>query len=454
MKKNKFLYSIIGLFLLLLVSCQKEVLDQAPQANLDDATALNNRFGVDAAILGIYDAMQSNSYYGTNFTIIGDMAADNLAHVGTFPSFAQIKNRAILADNVDITNLWNLIYQGVNRANNVIEAAPKIQDPAFNVNRAVGEARFLRALFFFDLLRSFGGVPLILQPTRTPDPSVLNVKRNTEAEVYAQILEDLNFAEQNLADINLGRATKWAATALKTRVFLYQKNFQGVVTSATQIVASNRFGLIPNYRSLYEAKNSAPESMFELQYDNVDNNTLTFYHWPTGLGGRNEVRPTGAGSTLPTIYEANDLRRAATVAQAGTIINGAAITTGLGIKYFRISGRDDNVILIRYAEVLLNHAEALIELDRSAEAVPFINLIRRRAGLPDLASGLSQTEMRLAVERERRVELALEGHRWFDLKRNNRLQAVLGVANPNAALFPIPFRETINNPNITQNPGY
>lgn len=451
--KNRFFYTIIGALFILLMGCQKEVLNQAPQASLDDQVALNNRFGVDAALLGIYDALQSNNYYGTNFTIFSDLAADNLAHVGTFPTFAQVKNRAILTDNVNITNLWSSLYSGINRANNVIEAAPKIQDPAFNNNRAIGEARFLRALLYFDLVRSFGGVPVIVQPTRSPEPAILNVRRGTEAEVYAQILEDLNFAEQNLPDAQANRATRWAATALKTRVFLYQRNYQGVVSSAAQIAASNRFNLVANYRAIYEAKNSAPEAMFEIEYNNVDGNSMAFHNWTTALGGRNEVRPTGAGSTLPTAYETGDLRRDATIAQAGRIIDGRAITAGLGIKYFRITNGDDNIIVIRYAEVLLNQAEALIELGRMADAVPLINQIRTRAGLPNITAG-TQDEMRLVVERERRVELALEGHRWFDLKRTGRLQAVLGLTNPNAALWPIPFRETTNNPNMTQNPGY
>lgn len=451
--KNKFLY-FLGLLLLFLTSCQKEVLDQVPQASLDDKVALNNRFGVEAAILGIYDALQSGNYYGIRLPIFADMAADNLAHVGTFPSFAQIKNRAILTDNVEVTNMWAVIYEGINRANNVIEAAPKIQDPAFNSNRAIAEARFLRALFYFDLVRWWGGVPLVLQPTRTPDPAVLNVRRNSEAEVYAQVIEDLNFAEQNLPDVQANRATKWAAIALKSRVYLYQKNYQGVIASADQVVKSNRFNLVSNYRTLFETKNAAPESIFEIDFNSVDGNSMAFFNWPTSLGGRNEVRPTGAGSTLPTAYEANDARRAATIAQAGTVIDGRTILTGLGIKYFRIANGDDNIIVLRYAEVLLNYAEALVELNRTAEALPFINQIRRRAGLAELSASLSQDEMRLAVERERRVELALEGHRWFDLKRTGRLQAVLGLTNPNAALWPIPFRETTNNPNMTQNPGY
>jgi hypothetical protein len=451
--KNKFFY-LIGLFLILLTSCQQEVLDQAPQASLDDQVALNNRFGIDAGILGIYDAVQSGNYYGIRLPIFGDMAADNLAHVGTFPSFAQIKNRAILTDNAEVVNMWSVIYSGINRANNVIDAASKIQDPAFNANRALGEARFLRALFYFDLVRLWGGVPIVLEPTRSPDPAVLNVRRNTETEVYAQIISDLNFAEQNLPDAQTNRATRWAATALKSRVFLYQRNFQGVVASAEQVIRSNRFGLVANYRSLYEAKNSSLESIFELDFNNVDQNSMAFFNWPASIGGRNEVRPTGAGSTLPNAYEANDVRRAATIAQAGTVIEGRTILAGLGIKYFRIANGDDNVIVIRHAEVLLNYAEALVELGRTSDALPVINQIRRRAGLPELSSALSQDEMRLAVERERRVELALEGHRWFDLKRTGRLQAVLGLNNPNAALWPIPFRETTNNPNMTQNPGY
>ncbi|MCU0450631.1 MAG: RagB/SusD family nutrient uptake outer membrane protein [Bernardetiaceae bacterium] len=453
--KNKFIYLLSVGVLWVASACQNEVLDQQPQAALANEVALNDRFGVNAGLLGIYDALQNASYYGTRWHIFGDMAADNLAHVGTFPSFAQIKNRAILPDNAEIVNGWSVIYSGINRANNVIAAAPRIQDPAFNNNQALGEARFLRALMYFDLVRTWGGVPLVLEPTTSPNPDVLNVRRATEQEVYRQVIEDLTFAEQNLPDVRPGRATRWAATALKSRVYLYTRNFQEAVNSAELIARSNRFGLVPNYRSLYETKNSAPEALLELDFNSVDQGSMAFFNWPAAIGGRNEVSPTGAGSTLPNAYEAGDLRRNASIAPTGgVIIDGRSIPAGRNIKYFRIGNGDDNIIILRYAEVLLNRAEALVELNRVDDALVFVNQVRRRAGLADLASGLSQADARLAVERERRVELALEGHRWWDLKRTGRLQAVLGVNNTNAFVWPIPLRETINNPNMQQNPGY
>jgi starch-binding outer membrane protein, SusD/RagB family len=453
MKKKLFsikyaLFLAVGLF-----SCTR-ILEQAPQASLDTNSALNDRFGVEAGMLGIYDAMQSANYYGVRFPIFGDMWADNLAHIGTFPSFGQIKNRAILPDNAEVTNMWSIIYNGINRANNIIAAAPRIQDPAFSNNQAVAEARFLRGLFYFDLARLWGGVPIVLEPTNSPEPLLLNVARNTEQEVYRQVVEDLTFAEQNLPEVRLGRATRWAATAMLGRVQLYQRNYQTALDASQRVIASPRFGLVANYRAIYETKQAGPEAIFELDFNNVDQTSMAFFNWPAAIGGRNEVSPTGAGSTLPAAYETGDARRDATIAPAGTILNGVAVPSGRNIKYFRIANGDDNVIIIRFGEVLLNAAEALNELGRTADAIPLINRIRTRARLPELATSLTQAEVRLALERERRVELALEGHRWFDLKRTGRLQAILNLNNANFFVWPIPLRETINNPRMQQNPGY
>ncbi|MFM7454660.1 MAG: RagB/SusD family nutrient uptake outer membrane protein, partial [Cyanobium sp.] len=177
MNKLKFLLLAVGM--VSIVSCSK-VLDQQPQASLSPETAFSTRTGVEAGLLGIYDGFQSGDHYGLAIWIYADLYADNLSHTGTFPTFAQMANKQLLADNTNIGAMWNRIYNTINRANNVIVQAEKLNDPAFNKIAAIGEARALRAIAYFDLLRFFGGttggygktggvgVPLFTLPTLSP----------------------------------------------------------------------------------------------------------------------------------------------------------------------------------------------------------------------------------------------------------------------------------------------
>ena len=216
-------------------SCSK-ILDQQPQSSLDAATAYTTRQGVEAGLLGSYNTLQSGNYYGLRFWALGDLETDILQHTGTFPSFAQFSNRALLSDNTEITNMWATIYNGINRVNNIIAAAPLITDPAFNANQAVAEARFLRGLFYFDLIRGFGGsangynkgsglgVPLFIKPTLTPGDAAPK-PRSTEAEIYTQIVSDIDFAIANLpVTAANGRANVNVATSIKARLELYREN--------------------------------------------------------------------------------------------------------------------------------------------------------------------------------------------------------------------------------------
>jgi hypothetical protein len=348
--------------------------------------------------------------------------------------------------------MWHTLYRGIDRANNVLDKVPAIEDPAFTDKaRIIAEARFLRALHYFDLVRLWGGVPLILAPTTLADQS-LNVSRASVGEVYQQILADLDAAEPDLPEAASGRATKSAVKALKSRIALFRGDYPTAGALAAEIVASNRFSLVPNYRALFDTKNSA-ESIFEVQFDNVNGNSLAFYNYPVTLGGRNEVGPRGLGSTLEAAYEPGDLRKNASISPGGLVVDGRTIPAGVNIKYYRPGTGEDNVHLIRFAEVLLTHAEALARQGQLTESLVSLNKVRTRAGLEELETE-NQQELIDAILKERRVELAMEGHRWFDLVRTGQAQTVLGITDANKLLFPIPQRELINNPNMEQNPGY
>ncbi len=458
-------FPIIFAFVLLTGSACNKILEQEPQGALDANTAFTTRQGVEAGLIGIYDALQSGNYYGLRYQAFADMGADNINHTGTFPSFAQIFNKQILADNVELNNMWNTIYNGINRANNIIASAENLEDPAFNKQNAIAEARFLRALMYHDLLRYFGGsatgynkgngvgVPLFTAPTLTPsdaDPK----ERATEAEVITQIKSDIDFAVANLTGTNVARATARAARMLKARVELYNEEFAAAEATATEVLSvyagATLGGLAPDYRSLWAVKNVAPESVFELPFAIDDANSIAFFYFPGANGGRNEITSSPG---LANAHEAGDLRKAVNV----TVLDNTSvprIPANKTLKAFRVAG-DDNVIVMRLAELYLIRAEARARKASPdlAGAAADINIVRQRAGL-DPITPASAEETVLAVERERRVELAHEGHRWFDLRRYNKI-ASLGINEAFRALYPIPLREVQTSGGIVeQNDGY
>jgi hypothetical protein len=270
------------------------------------------------------------------------------------------------------------------------------------------------------------------------------VPRNTAAEVYAQIEQDLEEAATLLpAARNVGRATQPAANALLARVYLDEGKNTQARDKATSVIANASFSLVANYRDLFTNKNSS-ESIFELQYSINNQNSLAFWFFPQALGGRYGFAPSPA---LFNAYEANDRRRDASIAVSGN--------SRYGNKWYRIANGDDNVIVVRLAEMYLIRAEANARLGAAADVVRAdINVVRARAGLAALPTTVtSQTALLDAILQERRVELAMEGFRFFDLRRYGRAQSVLAIA-ADKLLLPIPQIEIDVNSNLTQNPGY
>lgn len=443
--------AMLGLLGLSAGSCS-DFLEPTPQTSVDRNDVFTDLEGARGAVIGIYGALTSANYLGLLYPVFADLAADNLSHTGTFPTYAQVKNRNILTENVNNQDIYFAIYRTINRANNVIAQVPAITSISEEQRNAfLAEALFLRAYAHFDATRYWGDVALVLTPTSAPD-ATLNVARSPRAAVYEQVLADLALAEPALPETNVGRATKSAATALRARVELYRQNWQAAAAAADQIIASNRFQLVPNYRAIFTTENST-ESIWEIQFDANTQSQLAFFFLPGTNGGRNEVSPTGAGSTLPTAYEAGDQRKDASISNGTFQLNGRAVAAGVGIKYTDPGTGTDNFRAIRFAEILLIGAEAKAQLNDLPGSLTLLNRVRVRAGLSPRA-GLTQAALLDAIAQERRVELAMEGHRWFDLVRTSRAQTLLSIVDPNRLLFPIPFRETVNNPNITQNPGY
>ena len=449
--RNKLVrVALLGTLGLAGTSCDK-ILDQQPQNSLDSAQVFTDLAGANAALTGVYGGLTTSNYYGLRYPVFADLLADNLAHIGTFPSFAEIKNRNIQTNNVEVTNMWAAIYTTINRANNVIEYTPGIGSISdADKKRLIAEAKFLRALSYFDLVRYWGDVPLVLVATKKADAS-LNVARTPANAVYDQVKKDFDDAEADLPEGTASRANKSAARALKARLALYRGQYTEAAALADQVIANTKFTLLPVYRDNFDVKNST-EAIFEINFDNITSSQFAFFNFPGSRGGRNEVSPTG--TTLPAAYETGDRRKAASISDGTFTVNNQTIPANVGVKYTKAGTGEDNFRVIRLAEVILISAEAKARIGTDLPgALVLVNRIRTRAGLTP-STALTQAALLTAIEQERRVELAFEGHRWFDLVRTGRAQTALGITDPRKLLLPIPFREITNNPNLTQNPGY
>ena len=471
MKLNyKLVLTLVSLSAVLGTSCQKETLDQKPQASLDATTAIKDAASLTAATLGIYSGFQSGNYHGLRYFAFADLYADNMIHTGTFPSFATIANKQILPDNTELGSMWNSMYSTINRANTVIAAIPSIADQSVVKDNVIAEARILRANVYFDLIRYWGGsktgfnqaggvgVPLVLTPTLVEADAAPRV-RATEATVLGQVITDLDFAIgiSTFANKNVtGRVGKDYAKALRARVALYMGDYATAQTYATELITSTRYALTAgaDYKNIWALKNTS-ESLWEIQYEPTNANSIAFFYYTTATGGRNEIA-TATG--LNTAHEAGDLRQSVNAtATGGTASN---LKT---LKFTRVATGDDNVVMFRLSELYLIRAEARAQIGTDlVGALSDVNVVRTRAGLA-VSAAATTADLMTAILKERRVEFAHEGHRFFDLKRTNSLATTLGAAafgvttidNTFRALWPIPQREVLTSGGITaQNTGY
>jgi hypothetical protein len=417
----------------------------------------------------------------------------------------QWSNFNTTTDNPGVANIWSAHYAGILRANIVIDKVPGIAAvDETRKGQIVGQAQFLRGLYYFNLVRLFGDVPLTTKPQVSGDD--LKVPRTAVTAVYEQIIADLSAAETALplawSGEDLGRATRGAAKALLAKVYLTQQQWSLAAAKAREVIDLAVYALQPDYAANFDPNTeNGAESVFEVQYHSGSNgwmessegNVRSEFMAPRQSG----ITPWGGfGWNQPTAefvsgYEPGDKRKAVTVFSEGDTYEpgGTYKNSADGGKVYRYNksisytghnvrkyltglvnsfGTDSpmNTPVIRYADVLLMYAEALNELGQSAAAEPYLNQVRARAGLPPV-SGLGVDAFRDKVLHERRMELAFEGEWWFDLVRTGRAIPFLralgnpdpyGVARgniqPKHLLFPIPQGERDINPNLTQNEGY
>ncbi len=422
-----------------------DVLDVEPYHSIPSDQAILSKEDVASAVNGVYSSLQSAGYYGRNYLVAGDLAADNLDWTGTTAGYNQIDNNSILADNVIVEGMWSAIYSTVNRVNFVLEALPEVVALDNNMTpedelEYEAELRFVRAMAHFDLARMFGPVPIRIA-TATASDDDLNVPRRPLEQVFAQIFDDLEFAENNIREnIVRGKASKPAVLALKARVSLYDyANTQNLAMleaardAAATLINHPSLELEHDFARLFDG-NPNSESIFEVNFGEQDRNRLAEYFFPTALSGRREFAPTEA---LYDAYHDDDVRRDISITKDGENL--------YGFKYHDIETGTDNVYVLRLAEMYLIRAEANLILGEAGLAADDIDAIRLRAGLQPINT-TDPDELDQEIMDMRRLEFAFEGHRWFDLVRTEKALDVLeGVAQECQYLFPIPLGELLTN---------
>jgi tetratricopeptide (TPR) repeat protein len=465
----------------LVTSCQKSFIELNPISTVSVDAVYKTDKDFQDAVVGVY-SMLRNQYQ--DFWIFGNLRADDSWHaLGNDAFLVSVDKFNMNSDANLMTSTWRNYYSAISRANLIlskIEAA----DPAVvtNKDRHVAEAKFLRALAYFDLVRIFGDVPLNTKPTTIAEGYTKG--REKVDKIYDElIIKDLLEAEAKLpvkyTGVDVGRATKGAAKAILGRVYMTRKDFVKA-EAKLQEVTTLGYALLPTYKDLFDYTKDEHHSEYIFDIEYQDGNL------GAGSGYSNKFLPKSANSLAETFYgikggageqnsptlalfdffDPTDPRRDATVAKGYTDNNGVfqgflQIAT-FTKKYLAITNSlNDSKVnwkVIRYADVLLMYAEALNENGKIDLAHTIVNQVRTRAKMPTF-TGLSKDQLRTKIYDERIYELSMEGVRWFDLARTDRLTTVMGPLGfkPFNALFPIPLVEIqiINNPAILpQNPGY
>ncbi|QIX60297.1 RagB/SusD family nutrient uptake outer membrane protein [Hymenobacter lutimineralis] len=446
------------------VSACADFLDVEPRESIADDLTVTDQKSAATALNGVYSALASGGYYGTSFQSIGYLTGDNVQWTGTQSQVQEFINHNVRADNSTISTVWSAIYVTINRANHVISKVPAVTDPLLTEalrNQYVGEAYFLRALAYFDLARTFGGVPIITEPTLSATANQ-GIPRATQAETYAQVLRDLETAEPLLpnpatvATNDRYRATRKTVWALKARLYLYQQNWALAEEYATRLISDNaNYQLVAPFNAWFTGNvRGTRESVFELFYNGTTEVNGHRGQWqPTVNGGTRQWAPNQALVSLLTTEPNNAANgRSALIAAVNN-------TTWYGNLYYRSPGSDPSYIF-RIAELYLIRAEALAQQGKLPEALADLNAVRGRAGL-EASPAATPEEVLLAIEQERRLEFALEPHRWFDLVRTGRATALFkDPLDVNAPLpsfrlvLPIPISQLQVDAALKQNEGY
>lgn len=479
--------SILGLLgcsllALALTSCDS-LLEEDPEDQIAPTNFYQSAEDAQAAIEGAYSVFLDNGYYFQSWFLMTDVTTDDnetRAGIGN-QDLVRLGNYEFTPANVFIERNWGQMYEGVNQVNAVLDNVPDIEMDEQQKQDILGQARFLRALHYFNLVRLYGSVPLVTSETNSLDS--LTIPAASEEEVYQQVITDLERAIDQLpatrSDDNLGKATSGAAEGLLAKVHLTREEWDQAAEHAGNVIASGTYRLLDEWKAVFQISNEFnDENMFEVNFDAIDSqgSVHTLYtiaqRYPGGAAWGN----FGITDELIAEYSDNDVR-----GLEGTYMtsphtdpvrtyeweNGGPAynkwfdeTNATNLEGRGWANQDNNWIVLRYADVLLMYAEAVNEGGTPSGPIgkfDALNMVRERAGIGPVSESLSQSAFRDAVRLERRKELVMEGHRWMDLKRwgilEEAVQEKTGHSIP-GPFFPIPQRELDINEELEQNPGF
>ncbi len=490
---------IIFSLCLMQFACNEDFLSTTDPTRIGKDLFYQNQTQFEQALNGVYGQLQNitNSAY-----IQQEMMSDNTTFDfnpldrGGAAGWEAFEYSTVNPGNGEISALWNNHYATLYNINYALEKLATSTIDATAKSALEGEFKFLRAYHYFNLTRYFGDVILAVKTLANPNEA-FDLIKSPQAKIYEQIISDLNDATKLLPakQILRGRATQGSALTLLGKVYLTQKNYP-LATSTLKQTLSLGYSLNANYKDNFDpARKNGPESIFEVQYqggnDLGEHSTFVYVFAPRLSQGAvtGYANTTPAGRNIPTreiidLYEAGDLRKDISL-QSGYTLNGVFVGIPFVNKFrypHTITGRsDNNWPVLRYSDVLLMLAESINEgSGPNTESFDYLNQVRRRAGLADL-TGLSKDAFRTAVLNERRIELAFENHRWFDLQRTNtptQLAALMNIhgakekANPTVqrggiafntldyvysdfeVYLPIPAPQILINKKLIQNTGY
>lgn len=493
MKKYKFLIVISSL--ILLGACKKSFLDKQPLGAVSDATFWKTESDLTSATNNIYYLLSGNAVDGSDkfgsqwFPFAFNCPMNDLQQT-SIPDVVTLMNQDFEGTNIWLNEIWKGGFKGVARCNRVIANAPAMTIDATFKNQKIAEAECLRGIFYLLLVRAYGDVPLLL--TEQTGASNLTPHKTPKAQVLAQIVTDLTAAAAALPTTwdgaDVGRVTKGTALGYLALTNLYQQNWTAAITNTEAIKALGIYGLWANYSDAYkwpDAENGK-ESLFEIQYADIPGQDQ-FYQQFIGLTDANGILKNGnnwsvlfPSKQFVQAFEPGDQRRWEVLTNGETIslLDGSAgtkvytmdstkniATGGYGMRKYWIGcsvdglGSPQNIIMLKYSEVLLNEAEAYANASQFSQAYALINQIRTRAGLPAKSGGDLTTAI-TDINHERRFENFADENGWFDLTRTGQakkfLQDNYGINMPDRNyLYPIPADELQLNPNLMpNNPGY
>ncbi len=456
-------FIIYGLFVI--TSCNKK-LDIQPSQSVDTKSALKTSSDVKAALVGAYSKMGGNSVYGGRLYLESDLLSNDgeISFTGTYAQLSQINNKQIPVDNSFVATAWLSLYETINITNNIL-ASINIVD-SVSRKKVAAESKFIRGSMYFELVKLYSktwddgdntknpGVPLILSPTLTYADAVKDVARNSVSEVYMQILKDLTEAEADLPSQNGFYATKGAANAMLSRVYLMQNDYTSARDAADKVIQSALYKLTLTYADEFPTPGqirvlNTVEDIFAIQISEQQGvNSLNEFYAASNYGGRGDIE-LNSDSLHLLKYEKKDDRLNLFYDDGGSIRTG------------KFNNQYGNVKVIRLAEMYLTRAECNFRLMSNVGDSPLndVNFVRKRVNLTNLLSGNLSLQK---ILNERYLELAFEGQSLSDIKRtkgvvnsyDNKGKITVYNYNSPKLIFPIPQREIQVNKLLVQNEGY